>query len=81
MALYRSGRFEEALQALTKAAERGFSEEQPTEFVIAMTLHRLGRRADARSSYDRAVKALWFPNNPEMLFFKAEAARTLGIVH
>jgi tetratricopeptide (TPR) repeat protein len=76
-ALYRAGRFEEALKRLTEA-EAAFKDAQnPRSTVIyswlfqAMTRHRLGQAAEARRLFEKAAKVIDQPLEQ----FKGETAK------
>jgi Tfp pilus assembly protein PilF len=57
-ALYRAGRFDEAIQRLSEAAAIGPTVYSPayTWFFLAMAHHRLGHGEEARQWLDKAVK-------------------------
>ena len=78
---YRSELYEEALKTLSRALELGTQEKVITHFSLAMTHWQLGSRLEAGKQYDRAVSRTLetFPDNPEYLRFKREAAALLGV--
>ena len=57
VALYRAGRFAEAVPALGKSLEVGQGENAAFDlFFLAMAHHRLAHREEARGCFDRAVR-------------------------
>jgi len=89
MALYRHGRFEEALAALEQALETfpsyGYIDNEASEplrlFPLAMAQWQLGRRKDARATYDRAAAQMdeISPRFPVFVLLRDETAQLLGI--
>ena len=85
VALYRLGRYEDALESLRRAAALHAAKNSgptPTELAfLAMAHWQLGDKPQARSWYDKAVQ--WMeknqPKNEELLRFRAEAAALLGV--
>src|SRR5262249_28524103 len=89
MALYRSGRFEQAIerpQQAMRAQDKGG--DAWAHFFLAMAHQRLGQTAEARQWYDKALE--WVeknqqaleknkPNQEELRRFRAEAETVLGI--
>jgi tetratricopeptide (TPR) repeat protein len=79
-ALYRSGRFEEAIPHQMKALAM-YGGEATDLFLLAMEQWQLGHRAEARAHYDRAVA--WMeernPDYPEFVRLREEASELLGI--
>jgi serine/threonine protein kinase/tetratricopeptide (TPR) repeat protein len=81
-ALYRAGRWQEAIETLEKAdrltGDKHFSF---NAFFLAMARWQLGDREEARTWYDRAVQ--WMdknqPNNAELRRFRAEAGGLLEL--
>jgi WD40 repeat protein len=86
VALYRAGRYAEAIAALKKslAANRGQIAAFDL-FFLAMAHHRLAHRAEARDCFDRAVRWLSEQTNlpdqdtKELANFRAEAEAVLGL--
>ena len=81
-AAYRNGSYDEARDALLMAVELSYTEDAVRRFFfLAMTLEKLGDRDGARRWYDRAVARMdeTYPENPELIAFKQEAAELLGI--
>jgi len=84
VALYRADAFAEAAKALAKAAEAQTDAGAGTidRLVLAMAQHRLGRIADAKATYKKAVAALESSeaDPPEATrAFHTEAAGLLGL--
>ena len=90
MALYRRGHFEKALAALGQASKtfpnfEDIDTEAANEplrlFPLAMTQWQLGRRDEARATYDRAAAEMdeISPRFPVFVLLRDEAARTLGV--
>ena len=82
MALYRAGRWDEAIAALTRATE---PEDEKVlafpGFFLAMAHHRKGDRREARSWYDRSLARMAEHNrdDPTASRYRAEAAALLGV--
>ena len=82
VAYYRSGRWEEAIEALSTSMDllHGQSDGFNT-FFLAMAHWQLGHKDEARRWSDRAVQ--WMAkngaNNDELRRFRAEAAALLGL--
>ena len=78
--LYRAGRYEEAIRYQSRASAT-FGDSSESLFFLAMEHWQLGRKAEARSYYDRAVR--WMdehnPNGPLLVPIREEASRILGI--
>lgn len=87
MALYRRGQFDEALAALDEATSPSYdiahelANEPVWLFPLAMAQWQLGRREDARATYDRAAAKMdeVSPRFPIFVLLRDEAARTLGV--
>ena len=85
VALYRVGRYEQALEALRRATALDTAKNggpTPTELAfLAMAHWQLGDKPQARSWYDKAVQ--WMDKNQtkdeELIGFRAEAAALLGV--
>ncbi len=80
VALYRNGRYDEAMKTLLGVLPA--RTEDPTKLLfLAMTSHRLGNKAEARRYYDRAVA--WMkthtPSDVENRRFRDEAAEVLRL--
>ena len=78
MALYRNGRYREALENIRKGLAPST---QKTTFYSAMTLWQLGRRAEARAHFEKSAA---FMNehkqaHPGQIRMRKEAAALLGI--
>ncbi len=57
IALYRTGRFAEAVAVLGKSLDTGWGEDDGFDlFFLAMAHHRLAHREEARACFDRAVR-------------------------
>jgi tetratricopeptide (TPR) repeat protein len=85
VALYRAGRFAEAIETLGKSLEAGKGQSDGFDlFFLAMAHHRLGHDAEARACYDRAVdwlgeqKSLSERDAKELADFRAEAESVLA---
>ena len=80
-ALYAAGSFKEGREALVKALELPTKPDPVTLFFLAMTESKLGRSADARRTYDRAVARMneTWPKSPDFVLLKKEAAKVLGM--
>lgn len=80
VALYRNGRYEEAVAAIKKWLPEN-EETSGDLFFLAMASQRLGRTQEARAYYDRAVA--WMekrmPADLGCLRVKREAAELLGV--
>jgi WD40 repeat protein/tetratricopeptide (TPR) repeat protein len=86
VALYRAGRFAEAIESLKKSLEAGKGRLDGFDlFVLAMAHHRLGHAARARVCFDRAVDLLgeqkYLPGQRarKLAEFRAEAEAVLGL--
>jgi tetratricopeptide (TPR) repeat protein len=79
--LYREGEFTEALEVLERLDEEHELDEAGHLFYLAMTNWKLGRREEARQSYDRAVSRFeaTFPGHPGWRRVQREAAALLGL--
>jgi tetratricopeptide (TPR) repeat protein len=79
IALYRIGRWKEAVDALQKACELRAGGDSVDWFFLAMARWELGEKEQAGAWYDRAVQ--WMeknqPLNEELIRFRAEAAELL----
>jgi serine/threonine protein kinase/tetratricopeptide (TPR) repeat protein len=79
-ALYRGGVWQEAVAALEKSVELHKGGMHSDHFLLAMAQWRLGRTAEARTSYDRGVQ--WMekhaPKNEELRRFRAEARELMA---
>ncbi len=80
-ALYRAGRWNDAIAAFDKSMEMCKGGDSSDWFFVAMARWRLGEKDKAREWYDRAVH--WMdknqPKNGELRRFRAEAAELLGL--
>jgi serine/threonine protein kinase/Flp pilus assembly protein TadD len=78
--LYRESEAAEALEVFQLLDEEHEFDEAGDLFYLAMTLWKLGRKAEARSVYDRAVARLeaTFPNEVLPRRLQREAAALLG---
>jgi serine/threonine protein kinase/Flp pilus assembly protein TadD len=82
VAYYRADDATNAIAALEKSEELSRGQLLgPNGLFLAMAHWRLGRRDDARAWYDRAVGSMEKnrSSDPELLQFRAEAARLLGL--
>ena len=82
MALYRTGKWADAVTELEKATELSRGRQGAHDwFFAAMAHHQLGNREEARKWYDKAVT--WMEQNQsrdeELLRFRREAADLLGV--
>jgi hypothetical protein len=85
VALFRAGRFNEAVATLNKSLAAGDGQNDGFGlFFLAMAHHRLGHGAEARSCLDRAVgwlkaqKSLFGRDAEELATFRAEAESILA---
>jgi WD40 repeat protein len=85
VALYRAGRFAEAVPVLGKSLEAGRGQYDAFDlFFLAMAHHRLSHRDEARGCFDRAVRWLAAQNDlnagyaAELAQFRAEAEAVLA---
>ena len=85
VALYRAGKFSEAIEALDKSLAAGNGQYDGFDlFFLAMAHHRLGHREEARRSFDRALRWLQAQKNlagqhaQELASFRAEAEKVLA---
>ena len=80
MVLYRAGRLQEAHEALEKALEYNWLEDAADLFALAMTQSKLEQPAEARHTYERAVKRKESaPNYPPYIQLQDEAKQLLGL--
>ena len=81
LALYRSELYDEAREALSRALELDTRQDVVALFSLAMTHWQLGSRREAGKQYDLAVSRTLetFPDSPEYLRFRREAAALLGV--
>jgi tetratricopeptide (TPR) repeat protein len=79
ISLYRTGHFQESLDALNKAASRRLRPNAEDQLHLAMTLWKLGRREQARSCFKQGVAAMRPRESPAVLRVKEEAAQVLGL--
>ncbi len=89
MALYRAGRFAQAIERLHEAMQaQAKGGDAWAHFFLAMAHQQRGRKDEARQWYDKAVE--WVeknqptleknkPNQAELRRFRAEAAQLLGL--
>jgi tetratricopeptide (TPR) repeat protein len=85
VALYRAGKFAEAIETLRKSLESGKGQFDGFDlFFLAMAHHRLGLGSEARACYDRAVdwlgeqKSLSERDAKELADFRAETESVLA---
>jgi tetratricopeptide (TPR) repeat protein len=85
VALYRAGRFAEAIQTLKESLKEGKGRFAAFDlFFLAMAHHRLGQRDEAKSCFERAVRWLQEQKNlgaryaKELASFRAEAEAVLA---
>ncbi len=85
VALYRAGQFDEAVTTLQKSLQAGKGQFDAFDLLfLAMAHHRLGHRAEAKRSFDRAVRWVSAHKNlapdhaKELAEFKAEADGVLA---
>jgi tetratricopeptide (TPR) repeat protein len=80
-ALYRAGEWEEAKAAFAQSMTLRRNGNSFDWFFLALAERKLGRAAEARGLYDRAVE--WFrqfaPHDQELYRFQVEAAHELGL--
>jgi tetratricopeptide (TPR) repeat protein len=78
---YRAGSWQDAIAALEKSMELRTGGDAFDWFFLGMAHQKLGKKAEARQWYDRAVQ--WMeknaPKDEELLRFRAEAEEVLGI--
>lgn len=79
-AFYVNGRYEEAKVALLKSLDSQAMPDPIELFFLAMTESKLGRQADARRTYDRAVSRMneTWPKSPDLVLLKREAGKLVG---
>jgi hypothetical protein len=72
---------EEAKAALLNALELSAKPDPSALLFLAMIDSKLGRQADARRTYDRAVARMneTWPRSPDYVLLQQEAAELLGI--
>jgi tetratricopeptide (TPR) repeat protein len=85
VALYRAGRFDQAIETLGKSLKAGRGHFDGFDlFFLAMAHHRLGHDVEARACYDRGVhwlgeqKSLTEPHTKELADFRAKATSVLA---
>jgi tetratricopeptide (TPR) repeat protein len=80
-ACYRAGQWEDAKAALTQSMALRRNGDSFDWFFLAMVELKLGRPADARQWYERAVQSFHesLPQNEELYRFQVEAAHELGL--
>ncbi len=81
VALFRKGEWDEAIEHLKIASETSSGSANYVWYFLAMCSWRLDEKEKAREWYDKAVK--WTdsqPENSELIGFRAEATKLLGIV-
>ena len=85
VALYRAGKFSEAIEALDKSLAAGKGQYDGFDlFFLALAHHRQGHREEARRSFDRALRWLQAQKNlagqhaQELAAFRAEAEKVLA---
>jgi tetratricopeptide (TPR) repeat protein len=81
VAMYRVGRYADAVEALLKSEENEVPSSAYNEVFLAMAHFRLGNRVEARRWFDKAVEIMdkSSPQNQELQRFRAEAAELLAI--
>jgi tetratricopeptide (TPR) repeat protein len=82
LALYRAGDFHAALEALKRAVRLHAGGDSVDWFLLAMTYCRLGRQAEGRQWYDRALQWRADKNRVsvvELRLLRNEAAQLIGI--
>jgi tetratricopeptide (TPR) repeat protein len=79
---YRAGRFQAALESLTKSLELQPSDETPACLFLAMTHWHLGNRDEARRWYDRAAERIdkAEAGREPLTHLRREAAQVLGVI-
>jgi serine/threonine protein kinase/lipoprotein NlpI len=81
LALYRGGKFQEAIQTLDKSKEIFGNDDNSFDgFIRAMAHWQMGNQKESRCWYNRAVE--WMNNSPyygDIRHFHIEAAKLLGI--
>jgi tetratricopeptide (TPR) repeat protein len=80
VALYRTGDWRAAAEALHKGAALRAGGDSSDWYFLAMAYQQMGEKDEARRCYDKAVKWMEMnrPRDPELLRFRAEAATVLS---
>jgi tetratricopeptide (TPR) repeat protein len=78
---YRAGEWEDAKAALAQSMSLRRNGDSFDWFFLAMVELKMGRPAEARRWYDKAVESFhqWLPQNEELYRFQVEAALVLGL--
>jgi tetratricopeptide (TPR) repeat protein len=78
---YRAGEWEDARYALTRSMKLRNEGDSFDWFFLALVDHKVGKPADAREWYDKAVARFQqtSPDNAELYRFHVEAAKELGL--
>ncbi len=81
VALYRTGKWQAAIDALSKSEDLHQADSALDWFFLAMAHWQLGHKVEARERYEKAIK--WMgenrPKDEQLQRFRDEAAELLGI--